>query len=184
VIVSSRKKMPERKTVLVTVGTTLFESLVAAVLDEAALKWMRTTGYTHLVVQYGKGVRPDIEAQLQYIDKSTIPDIELYDFKPSLMDDMKSADLVVCHAGAGTLMEALTLQRKIVTVINTILMDNHQTEVAHALAQYNLVYVVESAAQLSRCWVDIAAFQPSPYQGGDPYDVPRLLDAFLGLKAD
>jgi beta-1,4-N-acetylglucosaminyltransferase len=177
--------MPERKTVFVTVGTTLFESLVAAVLDEAALQWMRTAGYTHLVVQYGKGVRPDIESQLQSMDKSTIPHIELYDFKPSLLDDMQSAHLVVCHAGAGTLMEALTLQRKIVTVINTILMDNHQTEVAHALAQYNLVYVVESAEQLtSQCWADIATFEPSPYAGGDPYDVPRLLDAFFGLKAD
>ena len=32
-------------------------------------------------------------------------DIEQYDFKPSLKDNIMSADLVIAHAGAGTCLE-------------------------------------------------------------------------------
>jgi beta-1,4-N-acetylglucosaminyltransferase len=180
------------KTVFVTVGTTLFESLIAAVLEESALQWMVQAGYTHLVIQYGKGIRPMLEGAsnnaagtAKHVSQQhhQLPlNIELYDFKPSLQADMQRADLLICHAGAGTLMEGLTMQRKIVTVINTILMDNHQTEVAHALARSNLVYVVDCASQLEQKWTDIASFEPSPFVGGDAYDVPRLLDAFFGFK--
>lgn len=175
--------MKETKTVFVTVGTTLFEPLVSAVLDESALQWMGRAGFTHLVVQYGKGVKPTISPpKSEGSNDSNLPTIILYDFKPSLMDDMKCADLLICHAGAGTLMEALTLQRKIVTVINTKLMDNHQTELAHALSRHNYVTVVESADLLSSSWKAIEDFTPTPYQGGDPYDIPRLLDSFFGFN--
>lgn len=191
-----------KKTIFVTVGTTLFEPLVDAVMSEAALQWMAHAGYTHLIVQYGKGAKP---ALVPHDHPPLSLMVELYAFKPSLESDMRAADLILCHAGAGTLMEALQLgtdangcvAKKIVTVINTALMDNHQAEVAHALAAHKLLFVVEQASDLVLpstsssteslsssgrcCWDAMEKFQPAPYTGGDPHDVPRLLDGFFGF---
>jgi beta-1,4-N-acetylglucosaminyltransferase len=175
------------KTVFVTVGTTLFEPLVAAVVSETSRQWMERAGYTRLVVQYGKGVPPVLLQQRQQQQKQKQLTVELYDFKPSLSQDMAAADLIVCHAGAGTLMEALQMgagKKVIVTVINTALMDNHQTEVAHALSEKHFLYVVDDAADLVSHWDQVEQFQPVRYDGGDPHDIPRLLDTFYGLKAE
>eukprot|EP00975_Prorocentrum_lima_P019488 4104021-Prorocentrum_lima.AAC.1 len=47
---------------------------------------------------------------------------------------MERAELIVSHAGAGSIVEALRLRKKLVVVVNTALMDNHQLELAEALA--------------------------------------------------
>lgn len=169
--------MAKHKTIFVTVGTTLFEALVEAVLTEGALQWMVDNKYTHLIVQYGKGHKPVLLTNC-----TDLLEIELYDFKPSLNEDMQKADLILCHAGAGTLMEALPMPRKkIATVINTALMDNHQAELAHALARLKLLWVVDDLSVAALPWNDIEHFQPVPYTGGDEHDVPRMLDSFFGF---
>jgi beta-1,4-N-acetylglucosaminyltransferase len=168
----------KKKTVFVTVGTTLFEPLVAAVVTPSALQWMTKNGYTHLIVQYGKGVKPVVEQKNVSLSDLTI---ELYDFKPSLRNDMLKADCIICHAGAGTLMEALAMGKKVVAVINTALMDNHQAELAYALSAHKLLFVVESAVELAAIskWDALEKFQAVPYTGGDEHDVPRILDRFF-----
>jgi beta-1,4-N-acetylglucosaminyltransferase len=168
--------MPKNKTIFVTVGTTLFEPLVEAVMTEAALQWMVENQYTHLIVQFGKGSQP--------VTPKNQLDIELYDFKPSLNEDMHKADLILCHAGAGTLMEALQLPapppKRIVAVINTALMDNHQAELAHALALHQLLLVVDRVVTAGLPWDDFEHFQPAPYTAGNEHDVPHLIDHFFG----
>ena len=168
--------------VFVTVGTTRFEKLVNAALSPTALTWMESQGYTCLVVQYGTGQEP------------TVPDtrpeslsIQTYKFKPSLDEDMQQADLILSHAGAGTVMETLRLKKRLVVIINTLLMDNHQTELASAMAERGHLYVVERPELLDdpETWKSFQNFDPVPHKGGDPLDFPRLLDAHLGfIKAD
>ena len=167
-IMSARKKQA-----FVTVGTTLFEALVDACLSEACLDWLTENGFTHLVIQFGKGRKPDIPS-------STRIQIDCYAFQPSLAADMEASDLILCHAGAGTLMEALSLHKTIVTVINTALMDNHQTELAYALAKKGHLYVVDRPEDLDEAWSNVQKFRPVRYDGGDPHDFPRLLDSFFG----
>ena len=167
------------RTAFVTVGTTLFEGLIQAMVDPRVLDKLSDLGFTKLVLQYGKGTKPVLS--------STSPPparlkVEMYDFKKTLVDDMQRADWIVGHAGAGTVSEALSYEnKKLVVVINTALMHNHQTELAHAMRDRHHLFVVDNAADLldANTWERIADFQPVPLRAGDPYDFPRLLDAFL-----
>jgi beta-1,4-N-acetylglucosaminyltransferase len=51
----------------------------------------------------------------------------------------QSADLVIGHAGAGTIMETLKLGKPLLVVVNDKLMQNHQTDVAQALRDRGLL---------------------------------------------
>ena len=50
-------------------------------------------GYTHLTLQIGKG---DFEPSAS---DSTALTTTVYQYKPSIVEDIKSADLVISHAG-------------------------------------------------------------------------------------
>mmetsp|Transcript_69154 Transcript_69154/g.77370 ORF Transcript_69154/g.77370 Transcript_69154/m.77370 type:complete len:394 (+) Transcript_69154:138-1319(+) len=129
--------------------------------------------------------------------------IEAYDFRPSLIDDMEKADLILSHAGAGTVMEVLrmtnsnnnnskddkdSISKKLIVVINTILMDNHQLELATAMADRGHLFVVHQPEQLQQTetWTAFEDFVPTclSHQIGDSYDFPILLDSFLGFPPD
>jgi beta-1,4-N-acetylglucosaminyltransferase len=58
----------------------------------------------------------------------------VYRFKPTLAADFESSSLVVSHAGAGSVFEALRAKKPLLVVVNPILADNHQTELADALS--------------------------------------------------
>ena len=166
------------RTIFVTVGTTLFEALIDGVTSESALEWMVTNGYRRLVIQYGKGRTPQIpEPPVAGLS------IECYDYKPTLEADMQSADLIISHAGAGTVMECVRLRKRLVVVINTLLMDNHQTELADAMGRRQHLYVVHDPTELAdaKRWDDFESFRPLPKEPGDEGDFPRVLLHFLGL---
>lgn len=164
------------QTIFVTVGTTLFEALIEAVTTKQALDWMASNGYTHLVIQYGKGKPPTLPARQPL-------KVESYSFKSSLEPDMKRADLIISHAGAGTVTEVLRLQKRMVVVINTILMHNHQTELANAMGKRKHLFVVNETADLANIetWNALQEFVPVPNPPGDEHDFPRLLDSFFGF---
>ena len=52
--------------------------------------------------------------------------IEVVQYLPSMHAYMEAADLIISHAGSGSLFEALSLGRVIIAVPNAILMANHQ----------------------------------------------------------
>lgn len=169
------------KTAFVTVGTTLFESLIETVTTNFALVQLSENGYTRLVIQYGKGNRPQIPNEVPLT-------IECYDFKPTLRQDMEAADLILSHAGAGTLMEATALKKGpvIVAVINTVLMDNHQTELAYALQETGCLCVVAEAKLFLQVdtWQRITNFAPKYFPKGDQSDFPRILNRFFGFNKE
>jgi UDP-N-acetylglucosamine transferase subunit ALG13 len=108
--------------------------------------------------------------------------IRWYRFKPSLKNDMERANLILCHAGAGTLLEALSLShpsdttssthRVINAVINTELMDNHQSELAEELEKRNHILVTKDVDEWATLrgaesfWKGVNDFVPSPFFGG------------------
>jgi len=170
----------EARTIFVTVGTTLFEKLIQLSTSVEALDWMKQNGYKRLVVQYGKGQKPELRAD--DIKKRGL-EVELYDFKPTLAQDMAQADLILSHAGAGTVCEVLQQKTpRLVVVVNTLLMDNHQLELAHAMHRRNYLFVVESPEDLSNftLWDDFEQYKPNPPDATNAHSFAQILGSFFG----
>mmetsp|Transcript_34052 Transcript_34052/g.79766 ORF Transcript_34052/g.79766 Transcript_34052/m.79766 type:complete len:182 (-) Transcript_34052:22-567(-) len=115
-------------TVLATVGTTKFEALVDALDTERVQKALRARGYGKLLVQRGKSSRTPCQ-------RTQGLTVEVYQYKASMAEDMASSDLIISHAGAGSVMEALRAGKALIVVANEVLMDNHQVELANAMQQ-------------------------------------------------
>ena len=176
-------KMVDRN-VFVTVGTTRFEMLISLATSQIGIDWMVSQGFTSLTIQYGTGQKPKIADSDKGNSSSSKLKIKCYDFQPSLDEDMKNADLIISHAGAGTVMESLRLKKKLIVVINTQLMDNHQMELADAMANRGHLFVVDEPSKLqdSKTWQQFEGFAPIVFEGGDEMALPRLLDSFFGFS--
>ena len=109
--------------------------------------------------------------------------ISWYRFNPSLPDEMARSDAILCHAGAGTLLEATDASNgrlldgrgpiRIAAVVNTALMDNHQSELADELERRRHVRVIRdcegelaTGEGAARFWGGMAGFDPVPFAGG------------------
>ena len=114
--------------------------------------------------------------------------VRWYRFRPSLASEMERADAILCHAGAGTLLEALEISASTTTttrrrrgrtkivnaVINPTLMDNHQSELAEELEGRGHVHVTRDCtsewtneAGATKFWEDVVSRELEPfYLGG------------------
>ena len=92
-------------------------------------------GYNHLVLQLGNtSLDPDCTPRCGF--KS----IESFHLDTSLEKYISSADLIISHAGAGSCLEALEAKKPLIVVINQLLMDNHQLELAEQLYNDGYLY--------------------------------------------
>lgn len=105
---------------VVTVGTTEFEELLRELDTPAFYQLCKDMGFDTVVFQTGRGKH--IPAA------SPIINVETLDFTPDITELFKGADTVVSHCGAGTLLDCLKLNKRVIAVVNNTLMDNHQRE--------------------------------------------------------
>mmetsp|Transcript_24969 Transcript_24969/g.99164 ORF Transcript_24969/g.99164 Transcript_24969/m.99164 type:complete len:161 (+) Transcript_24969:227-709(+) len=101
--------------------------------------------------------------------------------------EMAAAGLVVSHAGAGSLMEALALKKRVVAVVNAALMGNHQVELADALRRQRSI--VLAAAPTAPALVDAVAAATEAttldtYPDVDDALFPKLVDAEMRRAAE
>lgn len=54
--------------------------------------------------------------------------VEIFKYAPNLEKHMRQAELIISHAGSGSLFEALRMGKPLIAVPNAILMHNHQAE--------------------------------------------------------
>ncbi|KAI0928491.1 hypothetical protein AcW1_005721 [Taiwanofungus camphoratus] len=127
-----------QKLVFVTVGSTRFDPLVQAVLSDTVLNALRSKGYSKVIAQCGNSeldTEPLTQTSEGWLWKTGHSmDIEIWRFKPSLQEEYERADLVISHAGSGTILDVLRLGKPLIVVPNPTLLDNHQEELAAALA--------------------------------------------------
>jgi len=167
----------------VTVGTFQFDALVQTVLSSPVLRALRARGYTDLVVQCGQSDFEFVEAvaggDTVRLERDGVR-VELWKSKASLAADFRRADLIIGHAGAGTILEVLRLGTPLIVVPNPTLLHNHQTELAAALAapaHLKMTSVADLAAT-------VAAFDPTTLRKFPPFEGSRfraLLDAEMGF---
>lgn len=162
--------------VFVTVGTTQFDALVAALLRPSTLDALARLGFRRLRIQHGRGSPPPPPPPGCGLA------VEAYAFKPSLGADMDEAGLVISHAGSGSILEALGRRKPLLVVVNEALMDNHQAELADELhSRRHLVAArcdtLEAALRGWHSWEKGAV----PLPGADPAPFCARVDALLGL---
>ncbi|KAJ7470630.1 glycosyltransferase family 1 protein [Mycena latifolia] len=168
---------------LATVGTFHFNLLVQTVLSDSVLLALQSKGYTDLVVQCGNS---EFELAAAVAQEETVRlerhgvSIELWKFKPSLETDFRRADLVIGHAGAGTILDVLRLGKALIVVPNPTLLHNHQVELASALA--SLGHLKTSA--IPDLADTVATFDAAALAKFQPFDGSRfraLVDREMGF---
>lgn len=165
------------KSIFVTVGTTQFDSLIHTISSREALEVLHKLGFTNITLQTGRG---DIELQNHPGNKSC-PALTCYGLKNSILEDLQKADLVISHAGAGTILDALGCGKKVLVVVNEELMGNHQTELAEALAKEGYLHFCGVSSLLdSLRELDFSNLVAFPR--GEPEKFAAHLDKVLGFS--
>jgi len=108
--------------IFVTVGTWKFDALieqVALLIKEGRIK-------EDVLFQIGKG---------NYIPKNG----KYFRYKPSIEQELDTADLVICHGGTGTVLFLLKADKPFIAVPNPNVADNHQYEFLKKLSDLNII---------------------------------------------
>lgn len=99
--ISEARMSRKAKTAFVTVGTTKFDELVAEVTKKETLDLLQSEGFENVIVQYGSGTIPNLKR----------PGFSCFDYKNDISKEMKIADLIISHGGAGSILEAVRCRR-------------------------------------------------------------------------
>lgn len=160
--------------IFVTVGTTEFDELIRVSTESSTLELLSSKfGCRSLLLQIGRGAyEPE--------KKSSAPTVDYYRFKSSIREDLVEADLVISHAGAGTCLETLELQKPLIVVVNETLHDNHQFELARQLFQDGyLFYCTPQTLQSTLKEIDLSHLKP--WKPANPRIFSDWLDKRLGF---
>lgn len=143
-----------RKVCFVTIGATAsFQALIRATVSSTFCHSLEQNDYTDLIVQYGADGDALFQSLLQIIASSgqgarvnvsgfgldTNGLAQYMNLAKTGGGDGGVEGLVVSHAGSGTILQALRIDVPIVVVPNSELLDNHQIELADALAEQEYV---------------------------------------------
>lgn len=168
-----------KKVVFVTVGTTLFDALVRAVDTPEVKQDLYAKGYTHLLIQIGRGSY--IPSRSSGGDGSIA--VDYFTFSSSIAESLRSASLVISHAGSGSIFETLRLRKPLIVVVNEDLMDNHQVELAEELAERKHLFCARPQT-LHQTIVSMNLDSLLPYPSGDAKPVAKFMSRFLGFPED
>lgn len=131
------------RTVFVTVGSTRFDALITAITNATCVNALATAGVHSLIIQHGAGSAPDAAASALCASRGIT--LSSFTYESDISARLSSAWLVVSHAGAGSLLEATGLRRRVVAVVNDALADDHQWELAGAMHEAQLVIATDVA---------------------------------------
>ena len=128
------------KQILITSGTTKFEKLINLIDNESFYYFFDNLKFTKMIIQKGKGEYiPSKFLNLKLINLK----VEVYELLSNFEEIINNSYYIISHAGAGIILESLKNKKKIFVVVNDLLMDNHQTELASALEKDNYIYFIK-----------------------------------------
>lgn len=131
-----------KKAVLFSVGTTSFDAMMDFFDQKESIEVLQQIEVGQVFLQLGSSSwRPK-----NLTDSFEVSIIHSYD---QYMKCLGRADLVICHSGAGTLLDCLKANKRIFSVVNDSLVDNHQLEIFQELQRRNLIIGEENSSSLS-----------------------------------
>ncbi|KAJ3854657.1 glycosyl transferase [Lentinula lateritia] len=168
----------------ITVGSTRFDGLIKSIFSPSVLASLSNKGYTNIVVQCGNSDFPYVHLlvhgeQSFQLEKDGVI-IECWKFKPSLQRDYERADLVISHAGSGTIVDVLRMDKPLIVVPNPTLADNHQQELASALEKLGHLRS-STTSQLANTIQEFDASSLTKFPPFDGSKFRKLLDEELGF---
>ncbi|QFZ26266.1 putative UDP-N-acetylglucosamine transferase subunit ALG13 [Clavispora lusitaniae] len=145
--------------ILVTTGATVtFKPLVSYIADLDFLLEAQKLGYSTIYLQYGNEISNNTNVSKDFLnevmqksqlieklglgivnetnDKSVTHfsngrlSLVVFAFSSHISDYISKVDIVVSHAGTGSILDSLRLKKPLLVVSNSELMGNHQEEVA------------------------------------------------------
>lgn len=143
--------------VLVTVGTSPFESLIAAA-DELSLP----AGW-EMMLQIGSSI----------YEPRNHPWLRL---SSNFTEELVRSDLVIAHAGIGIVFELLALKKSFLVCPNMERADRHQIELADFVEHQQLASVCRDLSYLRSCVLATLDFTPKEF-------VPQGFDKFQEIAA-
>ncbi|XP_071739486.1 uncharacterized protein [Rutidosis leptorrhynchoides] len=174
-----KKKNESKRSVFVMVGTTSFDSLVKTVDSDQFKEALLIKGYTHLVIQMGRGSYFPKKSNGE--DGSLV--VNYFTFSSSIAECLKPASLVISHAGSGSIFDTLKLENPLIVVVNEDLMDNHQSELAEELAERK--HLICGHPQTLYKVIELLDLDSIVrYESGDATPVAKLINRHLGFPAD
>ncbi|QLG73495.1 hypothetical protein HG535_0E05790 [Zygotorulaspora mrakii] len=179
------------KTLLVTCGATVsFPKLICSVISAPFIGELKSDGFERLIVQFGKDYREEFAGKLDnelFIEvECSISTAELgtvntpvsrtlmashfeiigIDFSSKIQHVIKEhADLVISHAGTGSILDSLRLAKPLIICVNDDLMNNHQQQIADKFESYGYVWACSAKPKdLLRCLTRSRSEVLKPFQ--------------------
>lgn len=171
---SRTRSQRKDKVCFVTVGTTCFDDLIEMFSHKEVHDSLASLGITRCELQIGNGTY-----EVEPAD-GLLP-ITSFRFSPSLDKYMENASLIISHAGAGSIMEALALKKPLLVVINETLMDNHQSELSDAMMEEGYL-TSTTCSQLANTIKNLSLEVNKTYPARDHDAFPSLVDNTLGFN--
>ena len=161
------------KSVFVTVGTTQFDLLIETILmDKNVINTLvDCLQIEKIILQTGTSQIPTYDHRLPIA-------IEHYQYKDSIENDIQQADLVISHAGAGTILQTLEAHKPLLVVVNEKLMNNHQLEIAHEMEKQGYLYHC-TCSTLAQTLEKFLRHQFQQYEKGNPLLFGRYLNQII-----
>lgn len=106
--------------------------------------------------------------------------MKLFSFVPNetLQLYINEADLIVTHAGAGSIIQALKLRKRVIAFPRLSKyhehVNDHQLQLASKLAQLGYLLMYEEGTSFQKLYENALMFQPKPYELGG--QMLQLLD--------
>ena len=161
--------------ILFTTGATVtFRPLLDEITNPDFLELLASAGFRTISIQYGNEISAtganlsksyfsellaskglvehfDLEIANEFNDKSVTIfrnskfTLRAFGFANNINTYISQADLVVSHAGTGSILDTLRLKKPLIVVTNDSLMDNHQAEIAARFEAENYLVKVTEA---------------------------------------
>ena len=160
------------KCIFVTVGTTQFDRLIETIVcDSNVIRTLVDCLHVDkLILQIGNSQMPSHD---------NIPiSVEYYAYKDSIENDIQNADLVISHAGAGTILQTLEANKPLLVVVNEKLMNNHQVEIAHEMERQGYLFY-STCSTLATELKKIVNHSFKKYEKGNPLLFGQYLNQIM-----